>query len=175
MLFRSFGTLILEPVVMGAGGMIFVDPLFQRVLIDTVRTNRDLFPSCAPTPSPTSTATPPIWQGLPIIFDEVFVGLYRLGRPTTSSFLGAAVHPDLACYAKILTGGLVPMAVTLASDAIFQAFWGNQKVDALLHGHSYTAHPIGCTIANRTLDILEGMQTDGAWSGAMSEIGRAHV
>lgn len=164
-----FGTLILEPVVMGAGGMIFVDPLFQRVLIDTVRTNRDLFPSCAPTPSSTSTATPPIWQGLPIIFDEVFVGLYRLGRPTTSSFLGAAVHPDLACYAKILTGGLVPMAVTLASNAIFQAFWGNQKVDALLHGHSYTAHPIGCTIANRTLDILEGMQTDGAWSGAMSE------
>ncbi|KAL8287398.1 hypothetical protein RQP46_003256 [Phenoliferia psychrophenolica] len=171
-----FGTLILEPVVMGAGGMIFVDPLFQRVLIDTVRTNRTLFPSSSSLPSPTSSPDPstssptsPIWQGLPIIFDEVFVGLYRLGRPTTSTFLGAEVHPDLACYAKILTGGLVPMSVTLASDAIFQAFWGNQKVDALLHGHSYTAHPIGCTIANRTLDIIGGLHDDGAWGGAMSE------
>ena len=171
----QFGTLILEPVVMGAGGMIFVDPLFQRVLIDTVRTNRDLFPSSSPA-HPTSSSTSkhqgsssPIWQGLPIIFDEVFVGLYRLGRPTSSTFLGAAVHPDIACYAKILTGGLVPMAVTLASNAIFQSFWGEQKVDALLHGHSYTAHPIGCTIANKTLDILGGMQRDGAWEGAISE------
>ncbi|KAK4703477.1 bifunctional dethiobiotin synthetase / adenosylmethionine---8-amino-7-oxononanoate aminotransferase, partial [Phenoliferia sp. Uapishka_3] len=169
-----FGTLILEPVVMGAGGMIFVDPLFQRVLIDTVRTNRLLFPSTSSPILSSSTeklanSAQPVWQGLPIIFDEVFVGLYRLGRPTTSTFLGANVHPDLACYAKILTGGLVPMAVTLASDAIFRAFWGQQKVDALLHGHSYTAHPIGCTVANRTLDILENMKEGGAWSGATNE------
>lgn len=174
-----FGTLVLEPVVMGAGGMIFVDPLFQRVLVDTVRTNRDLFPSSSlatPPPPPSTTtssssAAPsnPVWQGLPIIFDEVFVGLYRLGRPSTASFLGTATYPDLACYAKILTGGLVPMAVTLASDSIFRAFWGPQKVDALLHGHSYTAHPIGCTVANRTLDILEGMEREGAWSPPKGE------
>ncbi|KAM0750577.1 PLP-dependent transferase [Meredithblackwellia eburnea MCA 4105] len=172
----QFGTLILEPVVMGAGGMIFVDPLFQRVLIDEVRTNRHLFPSSSSrspvVPSPTSSSTTPHnpnWQGLPIIFDEVFVGLYRLGRPTSSTFLGKHTKPDIACYAKILTGGLVPMAVTLASDAVFKAFWGKKKSEALLHGHSYTAHPIGCEIGNRTLEILQGMEKRGEWDSAVRD------
>lgn len=165
----QFGTLILEPVCMGAGGMIFVDPLFQRILVDLVRTNRHLFPNPSPsTDNPPSLSSPldatPVWQGLPIIFDEVFVGLRRLGRLNGSSFLGTA--PDIACYAKILTGGLVPMAVTLASDAIFQAFWGEKKVDALLHGHSYTAHPIGCSVANKTLAVLDTMESSGKWDGA---------
>ncbi|BGP19330.1 hypothetical protein JCM10213_006183 [Rhodosporidiobolus nylandii] len=164
-----FGALILEPVVMGAGGMIFVDPLYQHVLVDVVRTNQQLFPSH---PSPSATASShsiprssddstPVWRGLPVIFDEVFVGLHRLGRTTASTFL--ACQPDVACYAKILTGGLVPMAVTLASDAIFRAFWSDRKVDALLHGHSYTAHATGCGVANKTLEILDRMERQGAW------------
>ncbi|GAA5914094.1 hypothetical protein JCM5296_003574 [Sporobolomyces johnsonii] len=160
----QFGTLILEPVVMGAGGMIFVDPLYQRVLIDVVRTNRGLFPS-SPITSSSSSPSTPVWSGLPIIFDEVFVGLHRLGRPTASSFLGVSTKPDIACYAKILTGGLVPMSVTLASDAVFQAFLGENKVDALLHGHSYTAHAVGCGVANKTLEILERMERKGEWDG----------
>ncbi|GAA5989054.1 hypothetical protein JCM10908_006286 [Rhodotorula pacifica] len=158
-----FGALILEPVVMGAGGMIFVDPLYQRVLVDTVRSNRQLFPASSPRDDiPTST---PDWQGLPVIFDEVFVGLRRLGRVTASTFLGSATRPDIACYAKILTGGLVPMALTLASDAVFRSFWSDKKVDALLHGHSYTAHAIGCGVANKTLEILDRMDEQGAFEG----------
>ncbi|GAA5933811.1 uncharacterized protein JCM15063_000474 [Sporobolomyces koalae] len=154
----QFGTLILEPVIMGAGGMIVVDPLYQRILIDVVRTNRTLFPSTnhGDNVDVNSTRTP-TWQGLPVIFDEVFTGLYRLGKQSASSFLGSNTKPDIACYAKILTGGLVPMSVTLASDAIFQSFWGDNKVDALLHGHSYTAHAVGCGVANKTLEILERM------------------
>ncbi|GAA6032928.1 hypothetical protein JCM8097_000053 [Rhodosporidiobolus ruineniae] len=175
-----FGALVLEPVVMGAGGMIFVDPLYQRVLVDVVRTNRRLFPS---QPSPSSSSPEgtvprsaiddtPIWRGLPVIFDEVFVGLHRLGRQTASSFLGSAASPckpDIACYAKILTGGLVPLSITLASDAVFQAFWGESKVDALLHGHSYTAHAVGCGVANKTLEILGRMEKRGQWDGPKAD------
>ncbi|GAA5906316.1 uncharacterized protein JCM6883_005512 [Sporobolomyces salmoneus] len=170
----KFGTLILEPVIMGAGGMIVVDPLYQRTLIDVVRTNRKLFPSVPSssyTPSsPTATPTP-VWTGLPVIFDEVFTGLYRLGRQSASSFLGTSTKPDISCYAKILTGGLVPMSVTLASDAIFKSFLGENKVDALLHGHSYTAHAVGCGVANKTLEILERMEEkqDGEWNKAKEE------
>lgn len=168
----KFGTLVLEPVIMGAGGMIVVDPLYQRILIDVVRTNRTLFPHCPPAsyaPSPSATARPtPAWTGLPVIFDEVFVGLYRLGRESAASFLGARTRPDIACYAKILTGGLVPMSVTLASDCVFQSFLGENKVDALLHGHSYTAHAVGCGVANKTLEILARMdaERDSAWTRA---------
>lgn len=166
-----FGTLILEPVVMGAGGMIFVDPLFQRILVDTVRTDRTLFPDSLPSDSPSHSPIDgtPIWRGLPIIFDEVFVGLRRLGRTNGSSFLGT--YPDIACYAKILTGGLVPMAVTLASDAIFRTFYGEHKIDSLLHGHSYTAHPIGCAVANKALEIMDRMEVKGTWESAKENWG----
>jgi len=81
------------------------------------------------------------------------VGLYRIGMESTGPLLG--VYPDISVNAKILTGGLVPMAATLASDTIFQAFMSDKKTDALLHGHSYTAHPIGCAVANKTLDIVQ--------------------
>lgn len=143
---------------MGAGGMIFVDPLFQRVLVDMVRT------------SPTfarNAGTSPDWSGLPVIFDEVFAGLYRLGMESTTSVLG--VYPDISVNAKILTGGLVPLAVTLASESIFNAFYGDDKADALLHGHSYTAYPVGCEVANESLDIISKMATSQEWADAKEQ------
>ncbi|KAI0033102.1 pyridoxal phosphate-dependent transferase [Vararia minispora EC-137] len=135
-------TLVLEPLVMGAGGMIFVDPLFQRVLVDVARKLLEV----------------------PVIFDEVFVGLHRLGLKTTSEVLG--VYPDISVHAKILTGGLVPLAATLANSKVFKAFWSREKKDALLHGHSYSAHAVGCEVANETLDILERMERAGQWDEA---------
>lgn len=153
----ELAALVLEPLVMGAGGMIFVDPLFQRVLIDAVR---------AVEAHPPQTGG---WSGLPVIFDEVFVGLYRLGLQTTGPLLG--VNPDISVNAKILTGGLVPLAVTLASDSIFQAFNSDSKLDALLHGHSYTAYPVGCEVANATLDIVEKVAESGQWSNARAAWG----
>jgi dethiobiotin synthetase/adenosylmethionine--8-amino-7-oxononanoate aminotransferase len=140
---RKLAALVLEPIVMGAGGMIFVDPLFQRVLVDAVRD-----PSLFDNP-------------LPVIFDEVFVGLYRLGQQSFGPLLG--VNPDIAVYAKILTGGVLPLSVTLASERVFQAFEGRSKADALLHGHSYTAHAVGCQIAHATLDMLETLSRHDAW------------
>ncbi|KAF8320284.1 PLP-dependent transferase [Clavulina sp. PMI_390] len=154
---RTFGALVLEPILMGAAGMVWVDPLFQRVLIDIPRPPASLSPPANPSPGRQ-------WRGLPVIFDEVFVGLYRLGFMTSSSVLGTT--PDISVLAKILTGGLVPMSVTLASDSIYDAFWAEQKKDALLHGHSYTAHPVGCAVACKTLEIIDDMNSGTGHDGA---------
>lgn len=98
-------------------------------------------------------ATQACWaRNIPVIFDEVMTGLYRLGALSAAQLLRQA--PDIACYAKILTAGAVPMAATLTTAAVFGAFSGPSKLQALLHGHSYTAYPIGCAAAVTALDIL---------------------
>jgi hypothetical protein len=67
--------------------------------------------------------------------------MYRLGPTSTSSILGE--YPDIAVYGKLLSGGYMPLAATLATTEVFNAFLGKKKWHALLHGHSFTANPIG--------------------------------
>ncbi|KAH7348727.1 onanonoxo-7-onima-8-eninoihtemlysoneda [Rhexocercosporidium sp. MPI-PUGE-AT-0058] len=155
----TFGALIMEPVILGAGGMLFADPLFQHSLVKVIRNSSHLF-SSSPIPA-FQDPTPHAWTGLPIIFDEVFTGLYRLGRFSSASFLQS--HPDISVHAKLLTGGLVPLCTTLASESIYKAFIGKEKRDALLHGHSYTAHPVGCHVANTSLDMLRALEAGESW------------
>ncbi|KIW80521.1 dethiobiotin synthase [Fonsecaea pedrosoi CBS 271.37] len=191
---KRFGALILEPIIMGAGGMIFVDPLFQRTLIKTIRANPSLIGAGSPTKQFSEPSTPDSegaveWSGLPVVADEVFTGLYRLGRASSSSFLSCpsdfgdaaspstisnstqpalppSLAPDISVHAKLLTAGLLPLALTTASESIFRTFLSDSKSDALLHGHSYTAHPIGCMVGNKALDEYRRMDTsrDGSWS-----------
>ncbi|KAF2188076.1 bifunctional dethiobiotin synthetase/adenosylmethionine-8-amino-7-oxononanoate aminotransferase [Zopfia rhizophila CBS 207.26] len=151
---KKFGALVMEPVLLGAGGMVFVDPLFQRSLINVIR--RYSFSS-----HQTDSSDPHTWTGLPVLFDEVFTGLYRLGRFSSASFL--SIHPDISVHAKLLTGGLLPLCTTVASQSVFDAFWGDKKADALLHGHSYTAHPIGCHVANTSLEVMKGLEVSSIW------------
>ena len=99
---------------------------------------------------------------MPVIFDEVFTGLYRLGHITPSEFL--QTKPDISVHAKLLTGGLLPLSTTLASESIFEAFLSSDKSDALLHGHSYTAHAVGCEVARESLRTMMDMEKKGAWS-----------
>jgi len=66
----------------------------------------------------------------------------------------------------VLTGGLLPLAVTLTSKSIFEAFLSDSKAEALLHGHSYTAHPIGCAVANETLAMLDKLALSDDWIAA---------
>ncbi|KAF5862944.1 hypothetical protein ETB97_010985 [Aspergillus alliaceus] len=160
----KFGSLIMEPIILGAGGMLFCDPLFQRCLADVVRGHPELFDASAAKPAkghPQGVATS--WSGLPIIFDEVFTGLYRLGRRSSASFL--QVDADITVNAKLLTGGLLPLCTTMASDEIFRAFSSPEKSDALLHGHSYTAHAVGCQVAVDSLQAMIGMESSGSWNG----------
>jgi dethiobiotin synthetase/adenosylmethionine--8-amino-7-oxononanoate aminotransferase len=155
---KKFGALIMEPVVLGAGGMIFVDPLFQQSLVRVIR--RWKFDESQEDAS-SSEKDEHAWSGLPIVFDEVFTGLNRLGRFSSASFLD--VQPDISVHAKLLTGGLLPLSITTASDSIFKAFWGDTKSEALLHGHSYTAHAVGCHVANVSLDLIQEAKRSAAW------------
>ncbi|KAF8978198.1 hypothetical protein BGZ46_006736 [Entomortierella lignicola] len=155
---RSFGALLMEPVLMGAGGMIWVDPAFQRCLVEEVRAFKG-FGTEASTSKNAHIPAKNNWKGLPVVFDEVFSGCWRLGRKSAADML--QVNPDIAAYAKLLTGGLISLATTLSSDSIFNNFLSETKTDALLHGHSYTAHPIGCAVANTSLQIYREMESHG--------------
>ncbi|CAG8452211.1 9656_t:CDS:2, partial [Racocetra fulgida] len=146
----KFGALVLEPIVMGAGGMIFVDPLFQKLLVEFVREWDGWIEHWGDNKKNDND-----WKGLPVIFDEVFTGFWRLGQLSGANILG--VTPDIATYAKLLTGGLIPMAATLTTSSIFSTFLGKSKLNSLLHGHSYTAHPIGCMVACTSIEEYENL------------------
>jgi dethiobiotin synthetase/adenosylmethionine--8-amino-7-oxononanoate aminotransferase len=120
--------LVTECVLHGAGGMDLIDPLFQRVLMRRCKA-----------------------RGLPVVLDEVFAGIWRLGAEGAWQLLRET--PDVSCYAKLLTGGLVPLAVTAATEEVFDAFRGNTKAQGLLHGHSYTAYPVGCAVAAEAMRL----------------------
>ncbi|CAI4212325.1 unnamed protein product [Parascedosporium putredinis] len=143
-------------------GKGYWDPLFQRALIDVVRTFPELLHTRHTVDA--SSQGPSVWTGLPVIFDEVFTGLGRLGPLASASFLGA--HPDISVHAKLLTGGLVPLCATAASESVFEAFNSQHKTDALLHGHSYTAHPVGCQVALESVNTLQNLDSKGAWDWA---------
>lgn len=129
------GALILEPVIQGAGGMKMIDPLFQRILVKECQ-----------------------YRKIPVIFDEVFTGFWRLGAESAAELL--CCRPDIACFAKLMTGGIIPLAATLATDAVFDAFVGDSKLKALLHGHSYTAHALGCAAASKSINWFKDPKTN---------------
>ncbi|KAK1989729.1 PLP-dependent transferase [Colletotrichum falcatum] len=111
----GFGALVMEPVVLGAGGMV------MATLVKVVRRRLELFGTAAPLARAAIDAAAADddddgWSGLPVVFDEVFSGLGRLGRMSAASFLG--VDLDVAVNAKLLTGGLVPLCTTAASDGV---------------------------------------------------------
>jgi adenosylmethionine-8-amino-7-oxononanoate aminotransferase len=124
---------IVEPLVQGAAGMQMQTPAFLREL-------RAL------------TAK----RGLPLIADEVMTGFGRTGKLFACDVAGIA--PDLLCLAKGLTGGMTPMSVTLARAEHFDAFLSSDRKDAFFHGHTFTAHPIGCAAALASLDLV--LETD---------------
>ncbi|PKU71047.1 bifunctional dethiobiotin synthetase/7,8-diamino-pelargonic acid aminotransferase, mitochondrial isoform X1 [Dendrobium catenatum] len=132
---KYIGALIIEPVIHGSGGMHMIDPLFQRMLATECRKRR-----------------------IPIIFDEVFSGFWRLGRESAAELLDCL--PDIACFGKLMTGGIIPLAATLATETVFNAFRGDSKLIALLHGHSYSAHAMGCAAAVKSMQWFKDPTTN---------------
>ncbi len=122
--------IIVEPLVQGAGGMVFHDAAVLRRL----RAAADA-------------------HGLTLIFDEIFTGFGRTG--TMFAFQQAGVVPDIITLSKALTGGTSPLAVTIASDALFEAFLSDSPATALMHGPTFMANPLGCAAANASLDLFE--------------------
>ena len=93
-----------------------------------------------------------------LIADEVAVGMGRTGRMFACEH--EDVTPDLLCLAKGLTGGYLPMAATLATDEIWQAFLGEYaRSKSFFHGHTYGGNPLGAAVALATLDVFDQEQT----------------
>ena len=126
---RQVAALIMEPLLQGAGGMRMCRPAFVRALVERARA-----------------------AGILVIMDEVATGFGRTG--TLFACEQAGVVPDFICLAKGLTGGMMPMSVTVAREEIFSQFLGPDFSRALAHGHSFTAHPLACAVARRSLEIL---------------------
>jgi adenosylmethionine-8-amino-7-oxononanoate aminotransferase len=122
--------LILEPRVQCAGGMRMHDPLYlrhARALCDA--------------------------HGVLLIADEIAVGFGRTG--TLFACEQAGVQPDLLCLSKGLTGGFLPLAAVLATQAIYDGFLDDSRERAFLHSHSYTGNPLACAAALASLGIFE--------------------
>ena len=120
--------LIVEPLVLGAGGMLFYDAAILR----------EMRAICAR-------------HGVLFIADEVMTGWGRTGTLLASDQAG--VTPDILCLSKGLTGGAVPLAVTLASKPIYDAHLSKDRGRMFFHSSSYTANPIACAAALANLDI----------------------
>ena len=120
--------LIVEPLALGAGGMLFYAPDVLADMADICRRHGVLF-----------------------IADEVMTGWGRTGTMFACSQAG--VVPDLLCLSKGLTGGLLPLAVTLASEAVFAAHCSTERQDMFFHSSSYTANAIACAAANANLAV----------------------
>jgi adenosylmethionine-8-amino-7-oxononanoate aminotransferase len=91
------------------------------------------------------------------IADEVMTGWGRTG--TLFACEQANVTPDIACYSKGLTGGSLPLAVTLCRAEIFDAHYSKDRARTLFHSSSYTANPIACAAAKANLDLWHDQET----------------
>jgi adenosylmethionine---8-amino-7-oxononanoate aminotransferase len=90
--------------------------------------------------------------GILLIVDEIATGFGRLGNMV--EYLAQGSNPDIVCMGKALTGGYSPLAVTLCKDEIYSAFLSdNSKNKHFFHGHTYTGHPIGCSVAITNLRL----------------------
>ncbi|MDZ5761078.1 adenosylmethionine--8-amino-7-oxononanoate transaminase [Lyticum sinuosum] len=125
----SIAAIIIEPLVQGASGMKFSTTQFIKTIVNIARNNNIL-----------------------IIFDEIMTGFYRTG----SYFALDAINivPDILCLSKGITGGFLPLALTIATEEIYNAFLGEKFEKALAHGHSYTANPLACSAAIASLKLL---------------------
>jgi adenosylmethionine-8-amino-7-oxononanoate aminotransferase len=122
---------ILEPLVQGAGGMITHPAGYLRRVAEACRT-----------------------QGVLLIGDEVATGFGRTGRLFACEHEG--VRPDLLCVAKGISGGYLPLAATLATERIYEAFLGEQADHrTFFHGHTYTGNALACAAGIASLDIFE--------------------
>ncbi|UOB16217.1 adenosylmethionine--8-amino-7-oxononanoate transaminase [Abyssalbus ytuae] len=87
------------------------------------------------------------------IADEVMTGFGKTGKYFATDYLSH--KPDIMCFSKALTAGLVPMAITSCSQKIYDAFYSDEMSKGLFHGHTYTANPIACTAALAGLELLQ--------------------
>jgi adenosylmethionine---8-amino-7-oxononanoate aminotransferase len=126
---KRLAACVVEPVVQGAAGMIVAPPGYLKGLERLCRR-----------------------YGVLLIADEVATGFGRTGPMFAVDREG--VRPDFLCAAKSLTGGYLPLAATLASERVYEAFLGRyEDFKTFFHGHTYTANPLACAAALANLRL----------------------
>ena len=125
----QIAAVIVEPLAQGAGGMKFHASEVLAALAALCREAGHL-----------------------LILDEVMTGFGRTG--TMFACEQAGVVPDIICLSKALTGGTMGLAATVATDAVFEAFWSEDSQAALMHGPTFMANPLACAAANASLDLF---------------------
>ena len=127
---HTLAGILVEPLVQGAGGMLFHDASVLRHLRAAADTHN-----------------------LPLIFDEIFTGFGRTG--TMFACEQAGVVPDIITLSKALTGGTMALSAAIARTHIFEKFLSDDPAHALMHGPTYMANPLACAAANASLDLFE--------------------
>ncbi len=127
---EEVAAVIVEPLLQGAGGMI-VHPVEFLQRIHRLCAENDVL----------------------LIADEVLTGFGRTGRMFACELAG--VVPDIVCLSKGLTGGFLPLAATVCTRKVHQAFVAPDRLRTFFHGHSYSGNPLGCAAANASLRIFE--------------------
>ena len=127
---HELAALVIEPLVQGAAGMIVQPDGYLKQVVALCREHEVL-----------------------VIFDEVAVGFGRTG----TLFAGSQeeVEPDLLALAKGISGGYLPLAATLSTSPLFDAFRDASELHTFFHGHSYTGNPLACAAGLASLDIFE--------------------
>ncbi|GCE89511.1 adenosylmethionine-8-amino-7-oxononanoate aminotransferase [Komagataeibacter diospyri] len=126
----SIAAIIVEPLVQGAGGMLFHSP-------DVLRNLRMLADR----------------HGVLLILDEIFTGFGRTG--TLFACEQAGIVPDVITLSKALTGGTMALAATVARTHVYDAFLSDNPLHALMHGPTFMANAMACACANASLDLFE--------------------
>ena len=140
-------SVILEPRVQGAAGMIQQPPGFVKAVAQLCRQ-----------------------YNVHLILDEVFTGFGRLGSLTACEQEG--VTPDFLCLAKGLAAGYLPLAATLTSEKIFEAFQGEfSEGRTFFHGHTFSGNPLGCAVALASLKKLRPMISSGQIAERAQQLG----
>jgi adenosylmethionine-8-amino-7-oxononanoate aminotransferase len=125
---KDAAALIVEPLILGAGGMLMYDAEILRKMKALCERHGALF-----------------------IADEVMTGFGRTG--TLFACEQAGITPDILCIAKGLTGGSLPLAATLCTPQIFEAHYSPDRSRTFFHSSSFTANPIACAAARANLDV----------------------
>ena len=121
---------IVEPLVQAAAGMKFHEPEVLAAISDITR-RHDLL----------------------LILDEIATGFGRTGKLFACEH--AAVEPDIITLSKALTGGTMPLAATVATGHVYEAFLSDEYEKALMHGPTFCGNPLACAAANASLDLFE--------------------
>jgi len=132
---NEIAAIILEPLVQGAGGMIVHPAGYLKGVRELTKRYNVL-----------------------LIADEVAVGFGRTGRMFACEH--EDVVPDFLCLSKGITGGYLPLAVTVTTDEVYNAFLGEyRELKTFFHGHSYTGNPLACAASLANLELFEKEKT----------------